>query len=173
MVKEKIIKKSDFVSEAAERGGFFKFEEELKNICLSNTKPAEGGVQVEEDVIMETSEKIKNSNEENLCGNYSNFFNDSDFDSIIMQCNEDKDPAPVTKDLTKNGCEITKNSSTAASSFSRVTSLPTKNVTDKSQAFQRTVTMPSKSNTYKSDSSNFSGESSVGKFLISIKQIKI
>lgn len=133
MDKEKVIKKSDAVND---RGGFFKFEEELKNICLSNTITAGSSVQIQKDVIIKTCEGINNSNEENLGANYSNFFNDSDFDSIIMQCNEDKDPVPVTTDLSNNS---------SLASFSRVTSLPTNTVMDRPQHFQRTVTMPTKS----------------------------
>lgn len=177
IVKDKIIKKADVVNDG-EKGGFFKFEEELKSICLSNN---ENTVSVKKssifqtDVIMESvdlpTDKINNSNEENLVGNnsnYSNFFNDSDFDSIIMQC-KDKVPIPVNKNISKNGCENQNNSSSA--SFSRVTSLPTNNFAsiqvNRSQNFQRTVTMPivlEKNNPESCDSPlNFSAESNFGK----------
>lgn len=160
-IKEKIIKKSD-VNEG-EKGGFFKFAEELKNINLSNPKTTD-----REDLLMTASnlqiDKINNSNEENLSGNYSNFFNDSDFDSIIMQCNEE--PIPVNTNISKNSCEIKNNSSAASSSFSRFTSLPTSNV-DRIQNFQRTVTMPIVLDTITSDGCdsplNSSGKSSTGK----------
>lgn len=160
MVKEKIIKKSEVNEDV--KGGFFKFAEELKNFKMSNSTVPDPTI-LQKDVLIEAAsdlptDKINNSNEENLAGNYSNYFNDTDFDSIILQCNVE--PIAVKRN----------NSSAASSSFSRFTSLPANNISvqvDKTQNFQRTVTMPSvldKSTNGSCDSQlNFSGESSFGK----------
>lgn len=166
-VKEKNIKKSE-VNEA-EKGGFFKFAEELKNFKLSNSCVSNPTILQDQDVL--PIDTINNSNEENLAGNYSNFFNDSDFDSIIMQCNEEP-IIQVNRNSSKNGCEIKNHSNVASSSFSRFTSLPTNNVNvqvDRTQNFQRTVTMPTvldnaASGTGSLDSPlTISGDSSCGK----------